>query len=198
MRKACFLGQAALAAVIVTTAGLTNAHAAKSGAKTGVCAEQRTKGQEAVDRVYENHKQGQHVHGTEESLEKWYEKKMRQLDEAEQHCEDMRADEPVTKEAHAPEKSQDPSSKNPLGDLAKKLPEDMRNGPHQEPYEQPPLKAPLPRRPIDGIYKKPFHIPLPRRPIDGIYKKPFYQPLPRRPIDGIYKRPSYVTPRRPN
>jgi len=182
MQKVRLLGQAALAAVVVTTVGLTSVHAAKSGANTGVCAQQRAKGQQAVDKVYEKHKQGHHSQGPEESLEQWYDKKNRQLDEAEQRCEDIRSDKPITKEAHIPDKPQDPPSKNPLGDLAKKLPKDMRNGPYRDLYEQPPLKAPLPRRPFGGIYKKPFHIPLPRRPIDGIYKKP------RHVVPGYYRQ----------
>jgi hypothetical protein len=139
MQMIRLLGQATLAAMVVATIGLTSTHA-KSGEDKGVCEQERAKGQKAVDHVYDIQKQGR-TQG-QENLEQWYEKKKRELAEAEQRCKDIRSDELITKESPIPDNSQPPSSNNPLGDLTKKLPKDMRNTPHWEPHEEPPLKDP--------------------------------------------------------
>jgi len=131
MQKIRLVGQAVLAAVIVASVGFTSAYA-KSGADMGVCAEERAKGEQAVDHIYQIQKQG--CTQGQENLEQWREKKQRELAEAEQRCKDIRADELITKESPIP------SSDNPLGDLGKQLPQDMRNAPHWEPYEEPPQK----------------------------------------------------------
>jgi hypothetical protein len=131
MQKIRLLGQTVLAAMVVATMGFTSAHA-QAKEDTGVCAEERAKGEQAVDHVYEIQKQGR-TQG-QENLEQWREKKKRELAEAEQRCKDMRASEPITKESPIS------ASNNPLGDMTKKLPKDMRGAPHWEPYEEPPLK----------------------------------------------------------